>query len=95
MGEHVDFITRCITGDADPADIEDEIEEWHTKDAQGKLLHEFLGMTVEEYNLCLNNYLYVNRIIESRVKEGLAILKGIDFNTKKKPKLTLIQGGKA
>ena len=43
------FIDLCVRGKAMPAEIDDFVELWH----QGKSdvqLHEFLGMTQEEYS---------------------------------------------
>ncbi|MFA6312778.1 MAG: hypothetical protein WCV99_20765 [Sterolibacterium sp.] len=47
-----DFITACVKGRAHLRKIDDYIDAWHDGRAGvGKELHEFLGMTEEEYAL--------------------------------------------
>ena len=45
------FILKCIEGDALLTDIDDFIDEWHEIEPQTGTLHDFLGMTWEEYSL--------------------------------------------
>ena len=46
------FIEKCINGDASLDEIDDYIDEWHDSDSDINLeLHEFLGMSWEEYSL--------------------------------------------
>jgi hypothetical protein len=46
------FIEKCINGDASLDEIDDYIDEWHDSDSNNDLeLHEFLGMSWEEYSL--------------------------------------------
>ncbi len=46
------FIEKCINGDASLDEIDDYIDEWHDSNSDIDLeLHEFLGMTWEEYSL--------------------------------------------
>ncbi|MFN5725162.1 MAG: hypothetical protein ACK48D_00175 [Pseudanabaena sp.] len=46
------FIEKCISGDASLDEIDDYIDEWHDSDSDINLeLHEFLGMSWEEYSL--------------------------------------------
>ena len=42
------FIDKCIAGSASPSEIDDYVDVWHESDS-GLELHEFLGMTLEEY----------------------------------------------
>ncbi len=42
------FIGKCLSGDALYEDIDDYIDLWHNSDSEEKL-HEFLGMTHDEY----------------------------------------------
>ncbi len=44
-----DFITMCVRGEVLPEEIDDFIELWHKNDSD-KELHDFLGMTWEEYS---------------------------------------------
>jgi hypothetical protein len=44
------FIERCLNGEADLSDIDKYIENWHrTPDSIS--LHEYLGMSFEEYSI--------------------------------------------
>lgn len=43
------FIDLCVRGEALPAEIDDFVELWHEGDSTLPL-HEFLGMTPEEYS---------------------------------------------
>ena len=46
------FIEKCINDDASLDEIDDYIDEWHDSDSNISLeLHEFLGMSWEEYSL--------------------------------------------
>lgn len=45
-----DFITLCVNGEVLLDDIDDFVEEWHEGSYTGTL-HDFLGMTWEEYSL--------------------------------------------
>jgi hypothetical protein len=46
------FIEKCINGDASLDEIDNYIDEWHDSDSTNDLeLHEFLGMSWEEYSL--------------------------------------------
>ncbi|MFN7638245.1 MAG: hypothetical protein ACK5SD_14990, partial [Pseudanabaena sp.] len=46
------FIEKCINGDASLDEIDNYIDEWHDSDSDINLeLHEFLGMSWEEYSL--------------------------------------------
>lgn len=47
------FIAKCIEGEALLSDIDDYIDEWHDIAPQNETLHDFLGMTWEEYSLWL------------------------------------------
>lgn len=48
------YIDKYIEGSATADDIENYIEYWHTHET-GKPLHEFLGLTWEEYGQWLRN----------------------------------------
>ena len=47
------FIDLCISGDAFIDEIDDFIDKWHNGDGEDLELHEFLGMSDEEYSLWL------------------------------------------
>lgn len=44
------FIDLCVHGDVLLDDIDNFVQEWHSKSTNSKL-HEFLGMTQDEYSL--------------------------------------------
>lgn len=44
-----DFISICIRGEVLPEEIDDFIEAWHNSDSKLEL-HDFLGMTWDEYS---------------------------------------------
>jgi hypothetical protein len=46
------FIDLCVEGKIPPADIDDFIDQWH-ETPEGIELHDYLGMTQEEYSLWL------------------------------------------
>jgi hypothetical protein len=56
------FIDLCVRGKAVPAEIDDFVELWH-QGKSGLQLHEFLGMTLEEYSAWVRNPDLLPRII--------------------------------
>lgn len=48
------FIDLCLEGDADLTEIDDYVEAWHNSDEDIEI-HTFLGMTLEEYFLWVEN----------------------------------------
>lgn len=65
----VTFIEYCITGKLSLDDIDDFIDIWHNSDTNINL-HEFLGMTVEEYSNWVHNPDILSSIIESKKMEN-------------------------
>lgn len=59
------FISQCINGDADLDDINDFIEKWHLSNSK-QPLHEFLGMTFEEYSIWVEKPSYLPYIINAK-----------------------------
>jgi len=47
----MNFIQKCLDGDEDLAAIDDYVAEWHEKEDDGVELHDYLGMTWDEYSL--------------------------------------------
>lgn len=45
------FIEKCIAGEALISDIDDFIDKWHNLTTPAQPLHEYLGMTWEEYSV--------------------------------------------
>ena len=59
------FIQLCLTQQAAPEDIDDFIDQWHNN--PGHLpLHEFLGMTREEYAAWIADASSLHAIIRAR-----------------------------
>jgi hypothetical protein len=50
------FVDLCVSGSALTEQIDDYIEEWHNDSKTTKSLHEFLGMTKDEYGCYLANH---------------------------------------
>lgn len=66
------FIHDCLSGDATVNDIDDYIDVWHTSNSAEEL-HQFLGMTEDEYSLFVTNPNCLLSIVAAH-KEGLAFL---------------------
>jgi len=52
MSSERSFLTLCLDGKATPEEIDGFVDRWHDAPAD-RALHEFLGMTEEEYSLWL------------------------------------------
>jgi hypothetical protein len=66
------FIDRCIRGESLPEEIDDYVDMWHEGKAGRRLeLHEFLGMTWDEYCLWAVKPSMLPAIISAR-KKGTA-----------------------
>lgn len=61
------FIQACINGDALLTDIDNYIEEWHKGDSTIPL-HEFLGMSKEEYSFFVQDESNLAKIIANRIE---------------------------
>lgn len=44
------FIDQCLSGDVLPSEIDDFVDRWHEHDTGVSSLHDYLGMTWEEYS---------------------------------------------
>ncbi len=49
------FVDLCVRGEASPAEIDDFIEAWHQTESDTPPLHQFLGMSWEEYSAWVRN----------------------------------------
>jgi hypothetical protein len=65
------FIDLCVRGEALPAEIDDFVEHWHEGDS-ALPLHEFLGMTPEEYSAWLRKPDFLQCIITAHRQRGAA-----------------------
>lgn len=84
------FITDCINGDALTEDVYDYIDSWHEKKSELEL-HEFLGMTIKEYQLFMldDNYLGIiisahkdNKDVDDIVRDEIAMAARSDNQEK-------------
>lgn len=62
-----DFVSRCLRGEALLEDIDDFVSAWHEGDSEVPL-HEFLGMTHEEYSYWIVDANVLPNIILARKK---------------------------
>lgn len=60
------FIDLCLSGDAFLDEIDDYIDQWHEGEGEDLELHEFLGMSEEEYNLWLKCPKQLATIVSAR-----------------------------
>ena len=65
MSSHPKFLDLCLEGKAVFDDIDDFIDQWH-ETPQGYELHDYLGMTNEEYSLWLRAPEALAYIIKAR-----------------------------
>lgn len=59
------FMEACLEGDALLEDIDDYIDEWHESDSDEEL-HDYLGMTFEEYSVWVENDSMLKTIFHAR-----------------------------
>jgi len=63
------FIERCISGDAFLDEIDDYVDIWHDDSTSEDVeLHEYLGMTWQEYSLWVTNPNILGSIVDARRK---------------------------
>lgn len=85
------FIKDCINGDALLSEIDDYITRWHESNSE-ESLHHFLGMTVKEYALFVEDESYLGAIVNAhmnqigveKVVESLALAARSDNQAKSK-----------
>jgi hypothetical protein len=61
------FIEKCLSREATPQDIDDFIDQWHENPGEQQL-HDFLGMTRNEYALWIANAAILPTILSIRSK---------------------------
>lgn len=59
------FMTLALNGNVLSDEIEDFVESWHASDANSDI-HDFLGMTFEEYSLWASDANMIDLILEAR-----------------------------
>lgn len=63
------FIEKCLSREAAPEDIDDFIDQWHENPGH-QALHEFLGMTRDDYARWIADASVLPAIINSRKYPG-------------------------
>ena len=66
------FIEKCLSREADPEDIDEFIDQWHENPGH-QALHEFLGMTRNEYARWIADAGALPTIINSRRYSGNSV----------------------
>ena len=59
------FIEMCLSGDALPDEIDDFVDKWHESDSSLPI-HEYLGMTRDEYLSWVKDPHVLHRILDAR-----------------------------
>lgn len=72
------FIDLALNGEVLADEIDDFVEAWHLSDGVGEL-HEFLGMTAQEYSLWVANPDYLSLILSARHRNQ-ALLEAVNDN---------------
>jgi hypothetical protein len=62
-GNEMTFVEACWAGEAFADEIDNWIERWHNE-SRDKPLHEFLGLTIEQYERWINNPRELQSILE-------------------------------
>ena len=60
-----DFMQKCLAGAAQSTDINDYVERWHECHS-GKAIHDFLGLTLHEYSLWVEQPEVLPEIVTAR-----------------------------
>ena len=72
------FMTLTLRGEVLSDEIEDFVEAWHTSDSS-KEIHEFLGMTFEEYSLWASDPDTIDVILSAR-HHGVPLRDAVNDN---------------
>jgi hypothetical protein len=67
MSKMQTFVERCLIGSATPDEIDSYIDRWHDSDIGTEIpLHQFLGMSDQEYSLWLRDPNAIQAILQAR-----------------------------
>ena len=73
------FISNCLAGEAFMDEIDDYIAQWHSGLAgKNQELHEFLGMSWEEYSLWATRPSILSSILNSKIRH-ISLDEELDF----------------
>ena len=65
------FIDQCINGETTPDKIDDWVGEWHDNASITGDLHDYLGMTWDEYSRWATKPSLLNSILYNRIKQNV------------------------
>ena len=85
MSDSPVFIEMAVRGDVLPDEIDDFVDFWHDSESTAEL-HEFLGLTWEEYSLWVSNPEYMDLIIAAR-RNHQPILEAVNDNLRHEERL--------
>ena len=85
MSERPTFMQMALRGDVMSDEIEDFVGFWHNSDSTDDL-HDYLGMSWEEYSLWVSDPDYIDLIIAAR-RNKLPLLKAINDNLRSPERL--------
>jgi predicted RNA methylase len=68
MSDVQTFVQMCLLGKASPSQIDEFVEKWHRSEGR-EPLHEFLGLSADEYAQWVSNPSIIDWVIEAR-KQG-------------------------
>lgn len=72
------FIEKCLAGEAFTDEIENYEEAWHNgREGKDMNLHEYLGMTWEEYSIWVTRPSILAAIVQCR-KKGISLKEELD-----------------
>jgi hypothetical protein len=73
------FISNCLAGKAFMDEIDDYIAQWHSGlDGKNQELHDFLGMSWEEYSLWATRPSILSAILNSKIRH-ISLDEELDF----------------
>ncbi len=64
------FVDKCLNKETSIECIDEWVEAWHNGDGSTQELHEYLGMTWEEYSKWCITHSMLAEIISSRLNNG-------------------------
>lgn len=88
MSSRDTFVDLCLVGKIVQDEIDDFIDRWHEGEGQGHPLHDFLGMTKEEYNLWVEKPGALRLILAAREQDEDDLYGAIERFAKMEPVAT-------
>ncbi len=79
------FMSLALKGEVLSDEIEDFVEAWHASDSD-KEVHEFLGMSFDEYSLWVTDPDTIDLILSAR-HDGIALKKAVNDNLRVQERL--------